>query len=175
MKNFILSKKGTVLLVISGVLTAAICLIMNLILIPAIESAAGGLTVFDMSFLYSADDARAFLQAISEDGKNTYLYRQLPLDFFYPVCYGCFFVFALAKLQKKLGAFSLAPLFLMAFDYAENISVVIMLKKAEFSSSLALLGSAFTTVKTVLMYAVFVLIIVLAVRAVVRKKKGNVK
>ncbi|MCH5198530.1 MAG: hypothetical protein J1E34_06455 [Oscillospiraceae bacterium] len=172
-ENVILSRKGTAILIISAVLTAVICLIMNLFLIPAIESAADGLRIFDMSFLYSSDSARSFLQALSAEGKNLYLYRQLPLDFFYPVCYGCFFIFAFVKLQKKLNAFALLPTALAVFDYAENTSIELMLRSSGFSSVLAVFGSAFTSVKTVLMYGAFVFLIVFAVKSVLRKKKNK--
>lgn len=170
-ENFILSKKGTVILIVSAVLTAVICLVMNLILIPAIERGTGGMRCFDMNFLYSADDARLFLQTLSSEGKNTYLYNQLPLDFFYPICYGCFFIFALVKLQKKLNIFALLPLLLAAFDYAENICIEVMLRASHFRMHTAMFGSAFTAVKTVLMYGIFVLLIAFTVRSVLSNKK----
>ena len=172
-ENMILSRKGTVILIVSAVLTAVICLVMNLILIPAIERSAGGMRCFDMNFLYSANDANSFLQALSADGKNTYLNSQLPLDFFYPICYGCFFIFALVKLQKKLNAFAVLPLLLAAFDYGENICIEVMLRSSHFGAHTAVLGSAFTTVKTLLMYGVFVLLFIFIVRFVSRRKKDH--
>ena len=48
-ENLILSRKGTVFLIVSAVLTAAICLVMNLLLIPAIERGTG-MRCFDMNF-----------------------------------------------------------------------------------------------------------------------------
>lgn len=170
-ENFILSKKSTVILIVSAVLTAAICLVMNLVLIPGIEQCADGLRLFDMNFLYSAEDARSFLQAISAEGKNIYLHRQLPLDFFYPLCYSCFFIFAIVKLQKKLNAFAVLPLLLAVFDYAENTCIEIMLRSSGFSTNLAVIASTFTTVKTVLMYGIFVLLLVFVVRMIFSKHK----
>ena len=172
-ENMILSGKGTVILIVSAVLTAVICLVMNLSLIPAIEHGADGLRCFDMNFLYSADDARSFLQSLSAEGRNTYLQRQLPLDFFYPICYGCFFIFAFVKLQKKLNLFALLPLLLAAFDFAENACIEVMLRSPDFSPNTAILGSAFTSVKTVLMYGIFVLLVVFIARAVWSNKKAS--
>ena len=171
-ESMILSRKGTAVLIVSAVLTVAICLIMNLILIPAIERSTGGMRCFDMNFLYSADDARSFLQALSADGKNTYLHCQLPLDFFYPLCYGCFFIFAFVKLQKRLNKIAVIPLLLAAFDYAENICIKLMLSASPFSTHTAVFGSAFTSVKTILMYGVFILLIVFILRAALKKKKA---
>lgn len=170
-ERLILSGKGAVILIVSASLTAIICLVMNLILIPGIESAANGLRCFDMRLFYSADDARAFLQALSAEGRETYLLRQLPLDFLYPVCYGCFFIFAFVRLQKRLNASALLPLLLAAFDYAENTCILLMLRSADFDPRTAVCGSAFTTAKTLLMYGIFILLLVFLVRAVLRKRK----
>ena len=171
-ESMILSRKGTAILIVSAVLTAGICLIMNLILIPAIERSTGEIPCFDMNFLYSADTARSFLQALSAEGKNIYLHRQLPLDFFYPLCYGSFFIFAFVKLQRKLNGFAAIPLLLMAFDYAENACIEVMLRSAQFSTHTAVLGSAFTSAKTILMYSTFILLIVFIIRTVLKKKKS---
>ena len=172
-ENMILSRNGTVILIVSAVLTAVICLVMNLVLIPAIERSTGGIPCFDMNFLYSADDARFFLQSLSAEGKNIYLHSQLPLDFFYPLCYGCFFVFSLTKLQRKLNAFALLPLLLAAFDYAENICIEVMLRASVFSVNTAVLGSVFTTVKTILMYGIFVLLLIFTLLTVLKNKKRS--
>ncbi len=45
------SRKGLITaVIICGALTAVICGVMNLYLIPAVESEAGGLRCFDMRF-----------------------------------------------------------------------------------------------------------------------------
>lgn len=168
--KLVLSKKGTVLTVVFGAVTAVISLIMNVVLIPKIEASTNGVRCFDMNFGYSYETARQFLASVGETGKELYLTVQLPLDFIYPVAYTLFFVFLIIKLTKRLNAILFVPLLLAVFDYAENICTIIILKSAELSETLASLGSAFTSVKTILMYSVFLIIIICIVYYFKKKK-----
>jgi hypothetical protein len=167
------SKAFAAALIVAGALTAAICLIMNLWLIPAIESAAGGLKAFDMrSFGYTTGEAREFLGALSEEGRQIYLTRQLPLDFVYPVCYTAFFVLSILALTKKRGRlWVILPALLAAFDYAENSFILSFLKKNAAPDVVGAIAGGVTAVKSLLMTAVFVLLAVLFVLWVVRRAK----
>ena len=173
MKDFILSKKGTVALVISGAVTAAISLIMNVILIPKIEASTNGIRCFDMNFGYSFETAKSFLSYLSEEGRNIYLNIQLPLDFIYPIAYCIFFCLVIIRLTKKVNVLLAFPLLLTVFDYAENITTIVIVKSAELSETLARLGSAFTSIKTLLMYAVFIEILICIVYWYKNKKSTD--
>ncbi len=166
-----LSKKSAAALAAAAVLTAAICLVMNLLLIPAIESGAAGLRCFDMRFGYSAAEARAFLGALSDEARSTYLRIQLPLDFLYPLCYCAFFSLALLRLNRQKTPLALLPLLLAFFDYGENLCVLFMLRALEPDVRLIAAGSGFTRGKTVLMYGVFTLLLVFFVRRLVQKRR----
>ncbi len=158
-------------LFISGGLTAVICLVMNLILIPRIESSTDGIKCFDMNFGYSADTAKRFLELISNESRSVYLNIQLPLDFIYPLAYCTFFVLMLLKFAEKRKALAALPVVLAVSDYTENICSIIMLKSAEFSPALASFASAVTCIKTVLMYITFLIIIVSIIIHIKNKKK----
>ena len=159
-KSFALSKKGKTAVIISGVITALISAVMNVILIPKIEMSTNGIRCFDMNFGYSYETAKDFLAYLSESARNIYLNMQLPLDFIYPLAYCAFFCFIIIRLTKKANALLAFPLLLFVFDYAENITTIVILKSAELTESLAKLGSAFTSVKTILMYSVFLEILI---------------
>ena len=166
------SKAFVSALIVSGALTAAICLIMNLWLIPAIESAAGGLKAFDMrSFGYTTGEAREFLGALSEEGRQVYLTRQLPLDFFYPVCYTAFFMLAIVALTKKRSPWLILPALLAVADYAENALILSFLKKNAVPDVLGAIAGYVTAAKSLLMTAVFVLLAVLFVLWLVRRAR----
>ena len=60
-KNAVLSRRGTVAVILSGALTALISLVMNLVLIPKIEESTNGIRCFDMNFAYSFETAKEFL------------------------------------------------------------------------------------------------------------------
>ncbi len=172
-ESMLLSRRGKYLLIVSAALTAAVCLVMNLALIPAIERGAGGLRCFDMKGYYSPDYAREFLAAISAEAREIYRFRQLPLDFFYPFAYSVFFIGAFTRLQKKLGAPALLPLLLAAFDYAENICEARLLSAdGVIPPAAAAAGGICTAVKTALMYLCFLCLIVFLVRAVIRRRKN---
>ena len=71
-----------------------------------------------------------------------------------------FFSFLIIKLVRKANALLIFPVVLAVFDYCENISIIMILKAGELSESLAKAGSAFTSIKTVIMYAVFAEILI---------------
>ena len=166
-------KKRTVLLIITGILTAGICLVMNMSFIPQIESAAQGMKCFDMRFGYTIEEARQFLTALSKEGRNLYLTRQLPLDFVYPLAYGLFFATLFTALNGKKTLLNLLPVLLAGADYIENISILLMLRhdSTYLTDMQVRISSGATIVKTVLMYLCFLLIIILLIRWIIRKKK----
>ena len=163
-------------LILSAVLTLVICAVMNLWLIPAIEKNAGGLRVLDMRFYYSEADLSAFLSGLNSAGRDIYLHRQLPLDFFYPVAYAVFFSLALTGLSgglmKRPKALIALPAALALFDYAENLCTLRFLT-AGAAAPWAAVAPVCTLVKTVLMYACFLLLAVLAVWRLTRSKKAK--
>ena len=168
MKN---KKTVTILLIISGALTLAICAVMNLYLIPAIESSTQGIRCFDMNFGYSYETAARFVSLLSEEGRGIYLTRQLPLDFFYPVAYGVFFALLLAKLSGK-KALAVLPVLLALCDYCENVCVYKMLTLDPLPRTLVSVASVATVAKTILMYLCFLLILALLIKRFITKKKG---
>ena len=159
------------LTIISGALTAAICAVMNLMLIPQIEAGTGGVRCFDMNFAYSYDTAKEFLSLLTDEGRQIYLCRQLPLDFVYPVAYGLFFGLLIYTLSRGRKALLIFPALLVASDYIENICVMQMLKSADISRTLVSIASIATTAKTILMYVCVLLIAALIVYYFKTKKK----
>ncbi|MBQ6065870.1 MAG: hypothetical protein IJK89_03535 [Clostridia bacterium] len=166
-------KKRTVLLIATGVLTAAICLIMNMVYIPQIESAAQGLRCFDMRFGYSVEEAREFLNALTQEGRNTYLTRQLPLDCVYPLVYASFFALLFKALYGKKTALVFLPLLLAVADYVENVSVLLMLRHnpVYLNDIQVTIASYATIIKTAMMYLCFILILILLIMYLVRRNK----
>lgn len=161
------------ILIISAIFTLGICAVMNFWLIPAIQNAADGMTIFDMCSLgYKFETAKLFVSSLSAEGLNTYLHRQLPLDFVYPVVYTVFFVTALITLAPKKKILLVFPALLMISDYTENILTIKMLT-TDFKSGLASFASCVTTTKSMLMYLIFVIIIVLFVIYLVKRKKNK--
>ena len=101
--------------------------------LPAISAAAGGLVPFDLRPSgYTFDAAKAFLAALSPDGKALYLGTQHRLDAAYPALLAATLYFAIAALAppawrrwRWLAALVAVPGAL--FDYLENAAVTVML------------------------------------------------
>ena len=82
--------------------TLAVYATMLVWTLPAITAAAGGLAPFDMRPSgYSFDEAKAFLTALSPDGKALYLDAQHKLDAAYPALLAATLFFAIAALAPK--------------------------------------------------------------------------
>lgn len=169
--RFSISKAGKITAIASGVITVVICALMNLILIPKIESNTGGIRSFDMNFGYSFETAKKFLELISNEGRHIYLSFQLPLDFIYPVAYCIFFMLLIFRISQKQSYLPLLPVLLAVFDYAENILSIVMLKSHELSKQIANTASIITSVKMILMYITFLTIILCLIKRLLDKRK----
>ena len=167
-----MKQKSNAPLIVSGALTAVILAVMDIILIPAIQKAAGGLVCFDLqTFGYDYDTARAFMQALSEEGRQLYLYAQLPLDTVFLVVYTVFFILALRRLFASKAAVVL-PVLLAAADFAENTCTFLMLRDpGVLTARTAPIFGTITLCKTLLMYAVFAVLLVGLILRFVRAKK----
>ncbi|MGN1419762.1 MAG: hypothetical protein ACI4W6_10570 [Acutalibacteraceae bacterium] len=168
MKN---KKAQNFILICSGVLTLIICIVMNFVFIPEIESGTGDLRMFDMTFGYTYQQAQQFVSLLSPQGLDIYLRKQLPLDFIYPVVYSAFFVSVLLKLKVKNKGLLALPICLFISDYCENIFSIIMLTRS-FSEVVSTFACAVTIFKTITMYLIIVLIIVLIILRLVKRKQS---
>ena len=126
--------------------------------IPQVMAHSDGLPLFDMSPMgYSYEDALALLNQLGEEGRNAYLSLQLVLDLFYPALFGlCYFclaqwLFKLGRLNNRLWlVISLLPILVCVSDYAENVSIWLMLTKyPSVSELLVAVSSFFTLLKSI--------------------------
>lgn len=168
-----MKKKSNVPLIVSGALTVLILAVMDIFLLPAIERAAGGLRCFDLqTFGYGYETARAFLRALSEEGRQLYQWVQIPVDTLFLIVYTVFFVLALRRLYTS-GAVLVLPALLALADFAENTCTFAILQAPACLTPTT--GAVFGTVtlcKTLLMYAVFALLLIGLVRYFVKKKRA---
>ena len=141
--------------------TLAVYAVMILWTLPVITSAAGGLAPFDMRPAgYSKPQARAFLTALSPEGRSLYLTVQHKLDLAYPALLAATLAMALTWLFPRLSTSARAALCALpvagaVFDYIENARVGEMLRaypgdvtaqQIELASRATILKSGYTTV-----------------------------
>ena len=154
--------------------------IMLLYTIPQVSTYAPRINLFDLSPTgYSFVYAIKLLDTLGSDGRELYLYRQLPLDFIYPGLFAVSCSLLLSwlflttqKTNSKLFYFCYIPVAAGLFDYFENIFVVSILTSYPNVSEVSIsFASTMTIVKSVLTTAFFVLLITVVILNL--KKKWN--
>lgn len=107
-------------------ITFGIFMVMVLWTLPEISASANGLKPFDLRPSgYSFEEAIAFLQAISDEGRDIYLGIQHTLDIFYPVLLAMVLVIFFTQMTSFIwaGILSLIAIAGAVFDFLENMGV----------------------------------------------------
>ena len=165
------------------ILTTIIYVVMLTITIPKVMSFSGGMKILDMMPTgYSAEYVNLLLKTLGEEGRNTYLLNQLPLDMLYPVLFAVTYCLVLAYLLNKLGKLDsdlfylcLLPLFSGFFDYCENIGIITILNRYPNNSNmLGQITNIFSILKSALTTLYFIVLtstlLVLGWRRLLREK-----
>jgi len=156
--------------------------IMLLNTIPQVAAYAPGMNLFDLSPTgYSFEYAIELLDTLGSDGRELYLYKQLPFDFIYPglfaISCSLLLTWLFLKSQKansKLFYFCYIPVAAGLFDYFENILIVHILTSYPNVSKVSIsLASSMTIVKSVLTTAFFMLLIIGVVLNIKKKWKRS--
>lgn len=120
--------------VCTGIIGAAIYLIMITVTLAHIE-AVSGYVPFDMRPVgYSPQDATALLEGLGVEGRLYYLQRQIPLDTLYPALLAATLIFAMRWFGTRTENQQLVRVGIIlsggaAFcDYAENLGIVVMIR-----------------------------------------------
>ena len=149
--------------------TMAVYLTMLFFTIPAVESFAPGIALFDLSpGGYSYEHAVRLLDELGAEGRNVYRTVQLPMDFIYPglfaITYSLLLTWIFSKTHaagSKMFYFSIIPIFAGLFDYLENIGICRMLTSyPDVSHGLVSMTSTFTVLKSGFTVMFYVLLLV---------------
>ncbi|MEO1654356.1 MAG: hypothetical protein AAFU64_12495 [Bacteroidota bacterium] len=139
--------------------------------IPDVMRFSDGKALLDMRPLgYSPVEVRELLTDLGNEGRNRYLYTQIPLDMVYPglfaISYCLLMVFLLRQFSSvHLGLWSLCYLPILAglSDYAENFAIILMLNSfPDFSDYLAALSNVFSLAKSFFSTVYFTALILVA-------------
>ncbi len=151
---------------------------MLLYSIPQVEQYAPGIKIFDLSpGGYSYEYSMQLLATLGIAGRDTYLYRQLPLDFVYPVffaissCLLLAWVFSKGKVQTPAVYYlCLVPILAGLFDYLENIQIILMLVSYPDISERRVVVSSLTTIGKSGLTTAFLVILVIGCFRIAWKK-----
>jgi hypothetical protein len=147
----------------TGIIGAAIYLIMITVTLAHIKAVSGHMP-FDMRPLgYSPQDATALLEGLGVQGRQYYLHRQIPLDTVYPALLAATLLFAMRCFGTRIAndRFVRVGIILSVgaalCDYVENLGVVAMiLSWPTLSDALVYASSAASISKSVLTTAAFI-------------------
>ena len=140
---------------------------MLTITIPEVKSFSGGLKILDLRRGgYTAQDVNTLLDVLGVEGRNAYLYHQIPVDMLYPFLFAITYSLLLAYMLNKIGKLNSSLVYLCFitlvsgfFDYCENIGIITILTSYPHNSIvLTQVTSAFTVLKSTLTSIYFVVI-----------------
>ena len=160
------------------ILTSLVYGFMLLVTIPEVLRFSGEMKIFDlMPMGYEPEYAGKLLEKLDVEGRNAYLYNQIPVDFIYPFLFGITYCLVLAYFLNKLDSLKtqyfylcLLPVMAGLFDYLENFGIVNMLiSYPHFSAAAVQITSFFTVFKSLLSTLCFSVIIVVMVMVGLRK------
>ena len=173
-KRNITGKKVLLLFLLTNIVYA----LMLIVTIPMAMNYSNGMKLLDMMPTgYSAEYVNLLFSTLGENGRNAYLFKQIPLDMIYPLLFGisyslvfAYFLNKLDKLNGPLIYISLIPLAAGAFDYLENIGIIVMLSNYPGISNLALTATnLFTILKSLFTTVYFVVLLITYVAVVIKQ------
>jgi len=149
-------------------LTTIVYLTMVLATIPKVMAYGGQIQLLDMMPMgYDMAYVKNLFDALGHEGREAYLYNQIPLDMIYPALFAIsyclvlgFFMNKLDKLKTSLLFLCLLPFLAGAMDYGENIGIISMLKDyPKISTNTVTITSSFSLLKSTCTTLYFVILI----------------
>ncbi|UYV38589.1 hypothetical protein N4R57_05920 [Rhodobacteraceae bacterium D3-12] len=158
------------------VATAGIYLAMVVWSLPYVTAEAGGLMPFDLRpFGYSVQQAEAFHNALSDEGRLFYLNTQLLLDLFFPPMLALCFILIAFVFWQNLARWVIIALALLTLtaDYTENVLLAQIL--THFDPDLVIEASFWTKLKSGSTTLTLGLIIVMLSVGIWRRKRAETR
>ena len=151
------------------VLTNLVYLFMLIISIPKTMKYSNGMKLLDMMPMgYDSAYINSLFEALGEEGRQVYLYNQLPVDMIYPFLFGisyCLLITYFLKKLNKLKSFffylCLLPIIAGIADYSENFGIVAMLNSYPDLSQISMrVTNIFSITKSMTTMIYFVALII---------------
>ena len=151
------------------ILANVVYVVMLAVTIPRVMSFASGMKLLDMMPTgYDVVYANQLLTELGEEGRQAYLYTQLPLDMIYPLLFGisyclvlAYFLNRLHRLKRPWTYLCLLPLMAVLFDYLENAGIInLLIQFPNVSEGMARATNVFTILKSASTTAYFLVLLV---------------
>jgi hypothetical protein len=183
---------------LSSLWTIVLCLVLFLIAravingrplgVAQLHEMTGGVGILDLERGYSPERAYEILTAQGEAGRAFYLRSIIPLDFVFPLTYTLFFLTASTYIVHRLfpepsplRMLGLLPLVAGLADYAENVTIMVLLLRyptrlsivATVANALTMAKGLLIVVSMFLLVAGLVGLLIKAVVIRVRRKSAT--
>ena len=154
------------------VLTNLIYAFMLLVTIPKTVAYSGGMKLLDMMPQgYDSEYVNELFSKLGKEGRDVYLFNQIPVDMIYPFLFGITYSLLVAYFLKKLDKLNTPYIFLCLIpiiagiaDYLENIGIVTMLNEyPDLSVEHIRTTNIFSIIKSVSTTLFFIVLIVVII------------
>jgi len=165
------------------ILTNVVYIFMLTVTIPKTMEFSNGMKLLDMMPSgYDLNYVSELFSSLGENGRETYLTSQIPVDMIYPLLFGLSYCLLLGYFLKKLNKLNspylylcLLPVIAGISDYLENIGIITMLNNyPDLTETMVNTTNTFTVLKSistsVFFIALIVILIILGIKFVKRNK-----
>ena len=149
-------------------LTNLVYAFMLFVTIPKTVAFSGGMKLLDMMPQgYDFEYVNELFSKLGEEGREVYLYNQIPIDMIYPLLFGITYCLLIAYFLKKLDKLNtsffylcLVPLVAGITDYLENFGIINMLNTyPDLSRTQVSITNTFTVIKSLSTTSFFLILI----------------
>ncbi|WP_417888063.1 hypothetical protein [Zunongwangia sp.] len=168
------------------ILTNLVYTFMLTVTIPKTMEFSNGMKLLDMMPTgYDLNYVSKLFTSLGENGRLTYLTRQIPVDMIYPLLFGLSYCLILGYFLKKLKKLNspyiyicVIPIIAGITDYLENIGIITMLKNyPELKGIAVYTTNVFSVIKSIstslFFIALLVVLITLGIKVLNRKTSAN--
>ena len=154
------------------ILTNLVYAFMLVVTIPKTMVFSNGMKLLDMMPTgYDYNYVNKLFNTLGENGRETYLTNQIPVDMMYPLLFGISYCLLIAYFLKKINKLNtsfiylcLLPIVAGIADYLENIGIVSMLNNYPyFTETMVNTTSIFSVIKSISTSIYFIALIVILV------------
>jgi len=153
---------------------------MLFVTIPKTIAYSGGMKLLDMMPQgYDSKYVNELFNKLGEEGREVYLFNQIPVDMIYPFLFGmtyslliAYFLEKLDKLNTPFFYLCLVPIIAGIADYLENFGIITMLNDfPDLSMTQVNVTNIFTLIKSLSTTLFFLILIVIIILVGVRRLK----
>jgi len=184
--KFIESKNSGKIILGLFIFTNIVYMYMLIVTIPKTMDFSNGMKLLDMMPTgYDLNYVNKLFISLGENGRETYLTDQIPVDMFYPFLFGISYCLILVYLLKKLDKHNtsliylyLLPIIAGIADYLENFGIMKMLNNyPDLTETTVNTTNIFSILKStstsIFFIALIVILIILGIKVVKRKTSAN--